>query len=214
MKFHLETLRNDDLKFENTYSLSFDTQGRLDGTIKTGTEQFLQLLVPGGSGLRVREAELRIVDGEFKSNGKLSGKLVIPFEKSTTTGDLVPGVYAGAHPAHSPLDDFASGDSDLSEEEQDVLNSTLVHFGSRVQQNSLLILPKSFEQQDKCASVPIYLNNWNGEGFVINTANMDNVRVTNRNLTGAESIGDIVTGDYIQRQQALIISGTNDRSPT
>ena len=211
MKFHLETLRNDDLKFENTYSLSFDTQGRLDGTIKTGTEQFLQLLVPGGSGLRVREAELRIVDGEFKSNGKLSGKLVIPFEKSTTTGDLVPGVYAGAHPAHSPLDDFASGDSDLSEEEQDVLNSTLVHFGSRVQQNSLLILPKSFEQQDKCASVPIYLNNWNGEGFVINTANMDNVRVTNRNLTGAESIGDIVTGDYIQRQQALIISGTNDQ---
>ncbi len=210
MKFHLETLRNDELIFENTYSLNFDSQGRLNGTIETKTEQFLQLLVPGGAGLRVREAMLNIADGEFKSNGKLRGKLVIPFEKSTAKGDLVPAVYAGAHPAHSPLDDLVSGGSDLSEEEQDALNGSLVHFGSRVQQNSLLILPKSFEQQDKCASAPINLNNWNGEGFVISSSTLDNVRVTNRNLSDIERIGDIVTGDYIQRQQALIISGTND----
>lgn len=118
----------------------FDMQGRLSGRISTNKEQFLQLLVPGGAGLRVGGAELEIDDGEIKSNGKLRGKLIIPFEKSTTQGFLVPAVYAGAHPAHSELDDLASGNVALSQEHQDALNDSLVHYGQKVQQNSLLIL--------------------------------------------------------------------------
>ena len=211
MKFHLETLSNEGLEFETDNSLSFDTQGRLSGRIFTNKEQILQLLVPGGAGLRAGAAELEIADGEFKSNGKLIGKLVIPFEKTTTQGPLVPAIYAGAHPAHSELDDLASGSGVLSQEHQDALNNSLVHYGQKVQQNSLLILPKSFELQDKCASASIYLVDWSGEGFVIKSATMDNVRVTNRNLSGIDKLGDFEVGDYYQREQALILSGGSDK---
>jgi hypothetical protein len=213
MKFHLETLRNEGLDFKPSTYLFFDTQGRMTCSIETTAEQCIQLLVPGGAGLRIREARLHIINGEFKSYGKLEGKLVIPFEKSTTQGPLVPGIYAGAHPAHSELDDLASGSGDLSQEHQEALNSSLVHFGEKVQQNSLLILPKSFELQDKCASVPISLNNWNGEGFVVTLSTMDNVRVTNKNLRDIDKLGDFEIGDYLQREQALIISGKNDQYP-
>jgi hypothetical protein len=56
----------------------------------------------------VREAGLEIADGEFKPVGTLEGKLVIPFEKSTTTA-ICTRRLCGAHPAHSAMDDLASG---------------------------------------------------------------------------------------------------------
>ena len=52
MKFHLETLNNEGLKFTRS-TMSFDLQGRLNGVFAAREEQCLQLLVPGGAGLRV-----------------------------------------------------------------------------------------------------------------------------------------------------------------
>lgn len=202
MKSHLETLSNKGLQFENSV-MRFDMSGKMDAEFSTSKEQFLQLLVPGGAGLRIQKAELRFVDGEVKKDGKLYGKLVIPFEKASAGGSLVPAVYAGGHPAHSTMDDLAEGDGELTDGEMVTMGDVLVHYGEVVQQNSLLILPSAFSLQDKCASVPITLNNWDGEGFMVESSEMDPVRVTNRNVSGGSSQDGFYI--YTQRAQAVIV---------
>jgi PKD repeat protein len=206
MKFHLETLNNEGLKFTRS-TMSFDLQGRLNGVFAAREEQCLQLLVPGGAGLRVESAVLEYAHGEVKPDGRLVGKLVLPFEKATAGGSLVPAVYAGGHPAHNEMDELASGSGELTEGLMVAMGDTLVHYGEAVQQNSLLILPNSFELQDKCASIPIDLKNWNGEGFVVETSSMDPVRVTNRNV--GESGWNQDGFYYTQRAQAVIVSPTS-----
>jgi len=47
MKSHLATLDNEGLEFEYAGALTFDLQGRMNGTLYTTTEQSLQLIVPG-----------------------------------------------------------------------------------------------------------------------------------------------------------------------
>ena len=206
MKFHLETLNNEGLKFTRS-TMSFDLQGRLNGVFAAREEQCLQLLVPGGAGLRVESAVLEYAHGEVKPGGRLVGKLVLPFEKATAGGSLVPAVYAGGHPAHNERDELASGNGELTEGLMVAMGDTLVHYGAAVQQNSLLILPNTLELQEKCASIPIDLKNWNGEGFVVETSSMDPVRVTNRNVgeSGYNQDGFY----YTQRAQAVIVSPTS-----
>ena len=203
MRSHLETLSNEGLQFEQSI-ISFDMQGRMDATFVTAREQCLQLLVPGGAGLRVDQAALQFRNGEVKPGGRLIGKLVLPFENATAGGSLVPAVYAGGHPAHSEMDDIAAGSGELSPGEMVVMNDTLVHYGETVQQNSLLILPASFALQDKCTSIPIDVANWDGGGFVVKSSTMDPVRVTNRNLEGGYSEDGFYI--YNQRAQAVVVS--------
>lgn len=206
MKFHLETLSNEGLQFDQS-TMSFDLQGRMNAIFTVQKEQCLQMLVPGGAALRIKSAVLQYENGKVKPGGRLTGKMVLPFEKATAGGSLVPAVYAGGHPAHNEMDELASGNGELTEGQMVVMGDTLVHYGEAVQQNSLLILPNSFELQDKCASIPIDLKNWNGEGFVVETSSMDPVRVTNRNVgeSGYNQDGFY----YTQRAQAVIVSPTS-----
>ena len=85
------------------------------------------------------------------------------------------------------------------------MTGTLVHYGETVQQNSLLILPASFYLQDLCTSVPIDLENWVGEGFVIESSTMDPVRVTNRSINEGHFV-DSNRFEYTQRKQAVIVT--------
>jgi len=204
MRSHLETLSNEGLQFEQSI-IRFDMQGKMDATFVTTRDQCLQLLVPGGAGLRVNEAALQFMNGEVRPGGRLRGKLVLPFEKASTGGELVPAVYAGKHPAHSEMDDLASGNGGLTDKEKAAVGDMLVHYGETVQQNSLLILPDSFTLQDKCTSVPIDINNWTGEGFIAESSTMDPVRVTNRNVDEGHFI-DHGHYDYKQRNQAVIVT--------
>jgi len=204
-KSHLETLNNEGLQFEQSI-MSFDLHGNMDAAFVTTKEQCLQMLVPGGAALRVEAAALQFKNGQVKPGGRLRGKLVLPFEKASAGGSLVPAVYAGGHPAHNEMDDFASGSGELTEGEMVVMGDILVHYGETVQQNSLLILPASFELQDKCASVPIDVRNWGGEGFVVESSTMDPVRVTNRNVEGGISQDGYYV--YTQRAQAVVVSPT------
>ena len=206
MKSHLETLSNEGLEF-NMSAMNFDIQGRMSAVFTATKEQCLQLLVPGGAGLRVRQAGLQYVNGELKPGGYLIGKLVLPFEKATAEGELVPGLYAGGHPAHSEMDDLADGSGGLTDRQRDAAGDMLVHYGEIVQQNSLLILPGSFTLQDKCASIPIELRDWDGEGFVVESSTMDSVRVTNRNVDEGQFV-DHGKYDYKQRNQAVIVTPT------
>ncbi len=56
MRSHLETLNNEGIEFDPGLPVRFDLQGRMNATLHSWTEQFLQLLVPGGSGIRVETA--------------------------------------------------------------------------------------------------------------------------------------------------------------
>ncbi len=206
MKSHLETLSNEGLEF-NMSAMNFDIQGRMSAVFTATKEQCLQLLVPGGAGLRVRQAGLQYVNGELKPGGYLIGKLVLPFEKATAEGELVPGLYAGGHPAHSEMDDLADGSGGLTDRQRDAAGDMLVHYGEIVQQNSLLILPGDFTLQDECASIPIELRDWDGEGFVVESSTMDSVRVTNRNVDEGYFV-DSNRYYYKQRNQAVIVTPT------
>ncbi len=93
MKSHLETLNNEGLEFVTGALLTFDMQGRMNGTIYTLTEQCVQLLVPGGAALRVDGAALTFVDGSV-TGGNLTGKLVLPSNR--------PASPAKAFPAFTP----------------------------------------------------------------------------------------------------------------
>jgi hypothetical protein len=203
MRSHLETLSSEGLQFEQSI-MSFDMQGKMDATFVTVREQCLQLLVPGGAGLRVSQAALQFRNGDVRPGGRLIGKLVLPFEKDTAGGSLVPAVYAGGHPAHSGMDDIAAGSGELSPGAMVVMGDTLIHYGETVQQNSLLILPSAFSLQDKCTSIPIDVANWDGGGFVVESSTMDPVRVTNRNLEGGYSEDGFYI--YNQRAQAVVVS--------
>jgi PKD repeat protein len=193
MKSHLETLNNEGLEFVSATNLTFDLQGRMNGTIFESKEQSLQLLAPGGAALRVDSATLVFMDGEVQPGGYLSGMLVLPFEQEGITGEGVPGTYVGGHPKTNAMDDLVSGImTDLLE---NVMREGLIQFGETVQQNGLLIVPDDFELQDKCSWIPIEVNNWTGKGFVMENSHMSPTRITERSL-------DIST----QRAQAIVVS--------
>ncbi len=141
MKSHLETLNNEGLEFDLALPTKFDIQGRMNAQLHAGTEQFLQFLVPGGSGLRVDYAGLTYVDGVVQPGGRLVGKLVVPFEMHDVYGPAVPAVYAGDHPATNEMDALASAKSTITSALIGAVNGGLVQFGETVQQNGLLILP-------------------------------------------------------------------------
>lgn len=192
MKSHLETLNNEGLEFVTGALLTFDMQGRMNGTIYTLTEQCVQLLVPGGAALRVDGAALTFVDGSV-TGGNLTGKLVLPFEQAGITGEGVPGVYAGPHPEQNEMDRLASGE--VTADLKYSLRAGLIKFGETVQQNGLLIVPDDFDLQDKCAWIPIDVPDWNGEGFVMESSTMTPTRIAERSL-------DIKT----QRSQAIVVT--------
>lgn len=194
MKSHLETLDNEGFEFEEASLLTFDLAGRMSGTIYAWDEQCLQLLVPGGAALRVEAASIVFVDGQVKPVGELVGKLVLPFERHDVYGEGVPGVFADAHPQTNEMDTLAAGGS-VSVQMKTALYSGLLKFGDTVQQNGLLILPEDFALQDKCASVPIEIHDWDGKGFLIESSTMTPVRVTERSLTIEK-----------QRTQAVVVS--------
>jgi len=194
MKSHLETLDNEGLEFEQATLLTFDLEGKMSGMLYAWDEQCLQLLVPGGAALRVEAATIEFLNGVVKPVGTLVGKLVLPFERHDVYGEGVPAVYAGAHPNTNEMDELAAG-KPITEQLKPVLYSGLLNFGDTVQQNGLLILPDDFTLQDKCASVPIELHTWDGEGFLIESSSMTPARVTERSLNIEK-----------QRTQAIVVS--------
>ncbi|HWR19946.1 MAG TPA: hypothetical protein VN608_10015 [Clostridia bacterium] len=199
MKSHLETLDNEGLEFEQATLLTFDLEGKMSGMLYAWDEQCLQLIVPGGAALRVEAATIEFLNGNVKPVGTLVGKLVIPFERHDVYGEGVPAVYAGSHPNTNEMDELAAG-KPITGQLKPVLYSGLLNFGDTVQQNGLLILPDDFALQDKCASVPIELHTWDGEGFLIESSYMTPARVTERSLTIEK-----------QRTQAIVVSPSSVR---
>ena len=195
MKSHLETLNNEGIEFVPAGNLTFDTQGRMTGTMDLKEEQSLQLLVPGGAALRVDSAVLGFTDGEVRPGGYLWGNLVLPFEQEGVTGEGVPGIYAGGHPKTNEMDELEAGN--MSELLESVMSAGLIHFGETVQQNGLLIVPDDPSLQEKCCWIPIEVNDWNGKGFVMENSHMSPTRITERSL-------DISN----QRSQAIVVSPT------
>jgi hypothetical protein len=154
-------------------------------------------------------ASVHIRNGEVQSNGRLKGKMILPFEKWTETLDqqeLVPGEFVHAHEYSNEVDSIreaieklgASGD--ISEELMDTFIEGLITFGLRVQQNGLLICPGDPALQDRCASVAVDINNWNGGGFLMDNAILTPANIVERSLGSEMQDGKKVE---LQRVQAI-----------
>ncbi len=199
MKSHLETLNNESFQLERSY-LAFDRQGKMTAEFftKPGTEQFLQLLVPGGAGLRVGKATVRYDRGIALASGTLQGRLILPFENAALSAadpDFgAAGVYTG-HPDSNEMDELAAA-SGVSGGDY-ALNDCLNKFGQKVQQNALLIVPQDHALQELCSYADVHVENWSGKGFTMAEATLTPTSVTNRNL-------DLAT----QREQATVVAPT------
>ncbi len=205
MKAPLETLSNEGITF-GAGSYGFDLDGKISGTmVAVEQEQFLQLLVPGGSGLRVK-AKLTFTHGVAQSDSYIRGRLILPFERADAVGSGVPGVYAGVHPKTSLMDALADvnlGDvqrvkDHLAQGDLSILDSLILKFGQNVQENALLIVPGDKALQDECGYVDFNVKNWSGKGFMVESAAMTPTRMAER----AMSIN-------LQRSQAIVIAPTS-----
>jgi PKD repeat protein len=211
LKSHLETLDNKDIEFIVKSNIVFDLQGKIiAGNIETKEEQALQLLVPGGSMLRIEQASLSFKDGKADDSGSLRGRLILPFENPDlfSKGLEVPGEYAKpVHPDKNFLDAMlftgvyeALG---FSEAEINELYASIIHFGETVQKNGLLIVPRDKELQDLCSYAEINLpSGWDGAGFVVQNAKITPVNMAERSLPVNDSDG------ASQRKQGIEIKAT------
>lgn len=195
MRSHLETLNNEGIEFDPGLPVRFDLQGRMNATLHSWTEQFLQLLVPGGAGIRVETAALTYVDGVVQPGGRLVGRLIVPFEKHDVYGPVVPADYVGGHLPSSEMDEIMSSGNTLPIALIGAVNEGLVKFAETVQQNGMLILPDDFDLQAKCSYVPLDIYDWTGEGFLMESSYMAPARVTERSLDAQK-----------QRDQAIVVS--------
>ena len=210
MKSHLETLDNQDIRLTSdsnspTDQFGFDIQGRIiSGRIATRpqTEQALQLLVPGGSMLRISEASLSFKDGKVESNGTLKGRLILPFENPDKfgSGKAAEGVYAAPeHPESNELDKLLASSSagGLPEVLVEQMQDGLIKFGETVQSKGLLIVSRDTELQNLYAYAAINVYDWAGAGFTQYTAAITPTNVAERKL-------DIDT----QRKQGITVRAT------
>ena len=219
MKSPLETLDNTDMEFFPTAIITFNRQGKLSGGgIETRSEQSFQLLVPGGSMLRVESASLKFSDPDalpFEGypliDGSIRGRLILPFENPDLfgKGKEVPGEYVKPeHPLKSIMDlllNFGSGG--MSQELIDTLQDSIIHFGETVQKNGLLIVPRDKELQDLCAYVKINLpSGWSGAGFIVQGATISPVNMAERSLPVNVAAN---SGEASQRKQGIIIKPTS-----
>lgn len=198
MAFHLETLHNEGLRFLKTDHLFFDEEGRINGWIMTDEVQSLQLLVPGGSALRVEDAYIHFQKGEVSELSGLLGRLILPFEQDKITGVGAPAQYATGHTKTNVMDALlVKHEEGLSPTEKMALKAALAKFAETVQQNGLLIVPEDAELQESCSYISVEIHGWNARGFTLKEAPITPTRVTNRNLDME-----------LQRTQAIVVEGT------
>lgn len=201
LKAPLETLNNEGIRMVSS-NLSCDAHGRITGKLETSSEargeeeQFLQLLVPGGAGLKVC-ASLVYKNGVPTDEGFIYGRIILPFEQAAYTGGGVPGNYASSHSLLSSMDYMMDPKYDKEQHGDMTMNEFFIKFGQTVQKNGLLIVPADAEMQRNCAFAKFNVNNWKGEGFLVENANLTPVRIAERSLKMDD-----------QRNQGIIVSPT------
>lgn len=202
LKAPLETLNNEGIRML-ARDLCCDAHGRISGSLETmgitpqdADRQFLQLLVPGGAGLKV-EARIVYEKGVPIDDGFIEGKVILPFERAKEMGTGSLQHFARVHSAINTMDYFMDPAYDKEKHDDSTTNEYFINFGEIAQQNGLLIVPADPDMQKDCAFAEFSVNNWNGEGFMVESANLTPVRVADRSLS-----------KDLQRAQAIIVSPT------
>ncbi len=186
LKAPLETLNNEGIRMI-ARGLSCDAHGRISGMLETIEEapdsggQFLQLLVPGGVGLKVK-AGIVYKNGVPTDEGYIRGRIILPFEQAEYMGPGVPGSYAGSHSAFNTMDYIMHPEYDKEKHGDLTTTGFFIKFGQTVQKNGLLIVPADAEMQKNCAYAEFSVNDWMGEGFLVESASLTPVRVAERSL--------------------------------
>ncbi|MGI6072388.1 MAG: hypothetical protein ACOX75_05185 [Lachnospiraceae bacterium] len=201
LKAPLETLSNEGIRMI-ARGLSCDAHGRITGSLETtdttpgAGEQFLQLLVPGGAGLKVT-AGIVYKKGVPTNEGFIRGRIILPFEQAEYMGPGVPGNYASSHSTINIMDYMMHPRYDKEKYGDLTTTEFFIKFGQTVQKNGLLIVPADSEMQKNCAYAEFSVNNWMGEGFLVESADLTPVRVAERSLKMKD-----------QRDQGIIVSPT------
>ncbi|NLZ55347.1 MAG: hypothetical protein GX900_01590, partial [Clostridiaceae bacterium] len=204
MKAPLETLNNEGILCE-PFMASFDLNGQLSGQFSSPTGegyddgQFLQLIVPGGAGLKVDFFKFRMQKGEITANdGSIQGDFILPFEKATYKGAGIPAKYVGGRPETNEMDALEKKGSDsLSGKERSALEESMLKYAQQIQRRGLLVLPTDTKLHYHCARAMFDLKEgWMGKGFTADNLSIaDPVRITERSLDTEK-----------QREQAIVLT--------
>lgn len=195
LKAPLETLNNEGIVMVSD-QLRISTKGDLNGTLTTDPnmgDQFLQLLVPGGSGLRI-QASIVYENGVPIEAGWIRGRIILPFERPDVQEPAPATNVAPSHPKVNEMDSMMVPEFYQSGLSAETLNAYLIHYGKIIQRNGLLIVPDDPILQENYAYAEFNFNNWKGEGFMIESAQLTNVSLAEQSLSKS-----------LQKKQAIIV---------
>ena len=125
---------------------------------------------------------MSIRNGVPTDEGYIRGRVILPFEQAEYMGPGVPGNYAGSHSAFNTMDYMMHPEYDKEKHGDLTTTEFFIKFGQTVQKNGLLIVPADAEMQKNCAYAEFSVNDWMGEGFLVEAASLTPVRVAERSL--------------------------------
>jgi hypothetical protein len=109
---------------------------------------------------------------------------VLPFEKATvySAQAVAPGALIGEHLLTNELDSLAQGGS-VDSGLKTVMHNSLLHFGETVQANGLRLVPNDPVLMDACSFASIDIADWNGKGFMLESAYLTPTSIADRSLS-------------------------------
>jgi hypothetical protein len=187
----METLDNKGLLMEFGM-MGFDAQGKLTGVMELKTVQTIRTVIPAGLGIRVIKAVLQYKDGAIsESDSRIEGKVLLPFEtfQDTLPVELDPDLLIRTfseedrivtdNDLHKKIIETPAAGMAINKDQKEIVDRGMYYLASRIQANSLKVLPMDLSVQEKLSTVPFSVAAWNGKGFIVPETTMTPALVGN-----------------------------------
>jgi len=180
----METLDNKGLKM--SYGMvGFDKEGNLSGTFATTNTQVVRAVIPAGLGIKVTSSTLNYDSGQVNtSTSTITGKVILPFDtfEDSLPVELDTNMFLTTYSkidknvvkanTFNDIIKIKPSNNSLSLVQKDVVDKGMYYLATRIQANSLKVLPMDISIQEKLSSVPFNVTTWNGKGFMVEETTM------------------------------------------
>jgi len=171
-----ELLINKGLEYNYT-SVSFDTLGRLSGTMALNGTQDMMLVIPSGLTIKATDSTLKYSNGQVLSaQSHITGKILTPFKKFVdvpVSGGVHSSSNSGLSFSQEALSALESSNSSsgLSAVNQALLENALYYLTIQSQSDALVIAPDN-QNTGEYSYLSFSVQNWDGGGFMVQDTTM------------------------------------------
>ncbi|MDD4327309.1 MAG: hypothetical protein PHU83_03690, partial [Eubacteriales bacterium] len=172
--------------------VGFNAQGKLSGVFKSTGVQTVRTLVPAGLGIKVTSAAMTFAEGNVdKSKSNIAGKVILPFNTFDDElpvefdPDLFMRTFSGTKiistdiNLHNTITKTATPSIELTSSQKTIVDRGMYYLASRIQSNTLKVLPMDTAFQEKLSTVPFTVTAWSGKGFLVSETTMTPALVGN-----------------------------------